>query len=321
MGKDQQPVDFRLRVTSEAIANNARSQIAFLTDTHPRSVRSDRIEYLYKSRDDYALIEYLQGRVGEVPPSREIHEKAQSLRQYAETLLGTEVIYPSYGMHAPSYLSGLEEYKRLHSQETHSSLLVGALTPSTVTEFAVVTRHVFPAADLHMLDIEGVTTRNACEASNVTFHKGNGLSMPFTSETFDTVQADLLLDYLQAEDHANTNYPAKIKKFFQEAYHVLKPGGMMLLVEHSLPKNFANFLRDRAMLSSLSDLDHLKALQIQGIVNGIANSGFQDITVSPVVMFRSRRYLEEDILLGNVWEMPARSLGATTEQIFIQAIK
>src|SRR5438067_11009761 len=101
-------------------------------------------------------------------PMREYDEKVQSLSQFAETLLDRPTRYRSYGIHAPAYLSGLEVYKRSHGEKPHTSLLVGALTPSTVTEYTAVTDHIFPNANLHLLDIEGTTTLQACKANGVT---------------------------------------------------------------------------------------------------------------------------------------------------------
>jgi len=171
-------VDFSLVVTSESLAENAKSQLAFLNNTRPSQVDEETMEILYQNKGSTLSAIWLAVNSSQPLDMREFTEKSQSQTQFAETLLDKPTNFLSYGMHAPLFLHGLERHKKETAQNTSSykSLLVGSLTPSTTTEFAVITRHIFPNAKLQVMDIEvSDDTINACVANGAEFYKGNCL--------------------------------------------------------------------------------------------------------------------------------------------------
>src|SRR5258708_1877196 len=198
-------VDFGIVVDNRFIDDHYKNRIASLNNLRSRDVEPGRIARLYEGiqqQQDNRLPVYvpplfqeLITYIGLPLNQRERSEKVQAFQQHAEGLLGKGG-YASYGIHAPSYLTALTFYQDdvVGSPQGHSSLLVGAYTPATISEYAAITDHVFPNADLHVIDVDGVTTARLCEGGGMaTFHKGDALQMPFPDNTFSSVQSDHLL--------------------------------------------------------------------------------------------------------------------------------
>lgn len=158
---------------------------------------------------------------------RLFQERRARFHHYAESILHLAPQALSYGLQAPSYRAALLAYrKETKSGEAHKSLLIGALTIDTVQEYETVVHGVFPEAQTAIIDLEGVETK---KGNNFSF--ASGLSTPFASNTFDTVHTNSILHHLEG---ALSDRKNRIQ-LFQEAYRILRPGGMLIMVEANLP--------------------------------------------------------------------------------------
>jgi len=336
---ERKNIDFSLVVTKEDLAKNAKSRIAFLTGLQPSQVDPDEMrdlsslltlaslqpygasasnriygfyeKYIQKSPEERQEEEldtrgqYTGTEVNTPTPSnRTIGERTQAFRQRSEIFINPEnTHYLSYGISAPSYYKALSKQRNAEKvSSTHRSLLVGALTPETVSEYVGVTTHVFPNADLHVVDIEGDATRKACEANDVQWHQGDCLAMPFAPSSFDSVQSDFLFDQIRSPLSSNTSQLETIAAYFQQLHNILKPHGQLISVDNQLNREIL-----ATASQSGSDIIWKTAKYKNNLKHVLRAAGFKDIAIEPLIAFSSRSELDKEVMLGNRWDFPKKT--------------
>lgn len=210
---------------------NYDRRIADITGIQPRQVRDREIYSFYNTyindRENPAdpLFKKYLGNTENVDDFRVFQERGQQFAQLVEARLDLKPQSYSYGLFYPNYLRALNQYPDAKTKSDHTSLLVGALTPDTVQEYASCVKSVFSKAKCLITDIEGVTTTKNSETQ---FVFGDAQKLPFRSGSIDTLHTNILL--LHMEDPTSQNCGNE-QSFFDEAQRVLKPGGQLLLVE------------------------------------------------------------------------------------------
>ncbi len=112
------------------------------------------------------------------------------------------------------------------------ALLVGSLTSLTSRAFNVMARDVFAADSVFVTDIRGGKDKKRPE--NSTFVYGNGLQLPFKSESMNTVCTNFLLHMIVDSSQTVTSESSEqeiAKGLLGEAYRVLAPGGQLFMRE------------------------------------------------------------------------------------------
>lgn len=101
----------------------------------------------------------------------------------------------------------------------------------TIGHHTVPWKQVFPAAEVHGIDVSGSMLRYGHARAEslgvpVYFAQMDATAMPFADASFDIVFSSQFLHELSLKD---------IRRYFAEAYRVLKPGGLLVTME--LPPN------------------------------------------------------------------------------------
>lgn len=193
----------------------------------------------------------------------DVSETCQTISQSMEFFEGTFPLAMSYGLFMPSYQEALRDQKerRDEKSETHTSLLLGALTPDTVREYAIAVRDVYADAKCHVIDIKGGKTRGTLTEA-VDFHLGSALDLPFEDGTIDSVQTNFLIDHI--EDKTISTVKGRHMEVFREAHRVLNTEGELVMIEIGKP--------------------YFEPMLYQ--------VGFRDVTINDSEMFLTRRAME-----------------------------
>lgn len=230
----------------------------------------------------------------------------QEFSQAADALT-PEAISLSVGISIPSLVPALEgALTRLHTQSPNI-LLAGALTLATAQEFTAVTEHVFDTPRLTIID--PIPTRAAEWNGKGTFIQGNfldGSAVP--SQSQDIVMSDYLLRNL-----LNPNlqrYPQELdaaKAFAHAAHRMLKPGGELVMVDHSLAHDFVQqYISNPTMRNIMNAPENIFARSYWERVKQVFHqAGFTNVQISPAVQFDNRQDLTE-LMLSNNWEILSR---------------
>jgi len=156
----------------------------------------------------------------------------QQTVQSGELLLGLDSYASSYGLYMPSYLYALQmQEEQTAKNGPYRSLLVGALSPDTIREYATTVRTIHPDAEIHVIDLEGGLTRETMP-DIVTFHEGDALQLPFPDGYFNSLHTNFLLDML--EDPKGRPQELKRQQFLTESFRVLGKGGMLAMIEEDI---------------------------------------------------------------------------------------
>ncbi len=245
--------------------NILRKRIAAVNGLPPISVDYEELTILYRhfnligidEKSEWVYNKYVGRHAG-----RARVEKSQQTFQLVENLLNCKPVTNSYGLFAPSYLHALEEQAEIRPlADGYRSLLVGALTPDTITEYAATVRRVYHGAFCSVVDIEGHDTRKI-SPDIARYVGGDALHLPFADGSFDSLHTNILLDQF-GDVHTGRD---QRNEFFSEAWRVLRPGGRLIMME----KNDYN-----------------------GVVLGeLQKAGFPRVTAEQAQEFISRRLME-----------------------------
>lgn len=316
-------INFKVCPTPEDLDYNLQSKIAFVTGVRPSQIDPQDIAALLDrqvtrhSIGKYVLLQAIEQL--HTLSEREANERLQSFCQLGEALLHQEATYSSYGIHLPSYMTALERYQGITAKKPTTSLLVGALTPDTVVEYAVTTRHVFPDITVHVMDTKGVATRTACDATGAVFRKGTALHMPYDPHTVDIVQTHYLLDQIEDESYPDSAYHAKKRRFLQEAHATLTSGGLLLMVEPVFPRQIVDDMQcSTGGIISQTEAVHLAGMHQKLLKSDLYQAGFDQVAITPAPGFHFRRDLEY-LLLTNTWDISSDALQLNHPSVLIAA--
>jgi hypothetical protein len=148
--------------------------------------------------------------------------KRMSIMQCLEIFGDLEAGYSSYGIFIPSYLEALHDFNKTVS---HDSILVGALNMNTVKEYNYLMGSVFSQRISFIMDKDPSSEVRRYKY----FMKKDILEMPFTSNSFDSIQTNFLINEIPREAHTT---------IFNNALRVLKPNGKLIMVEKTKDIDF-----------------------------------------------------------------------------------
>lgn len=227
--------------------------------------------------------------------TREEREISETVLIAYEGLAGLPTKLMSPGIHAPSYFIALLRQRQSQPQirQQYTSLMIGANTPQTINEFTTITRAIFPKADCHVLDIDGVLTRRLCESTGIaTFHMGRAQTLPFGDNSLSSIQTDFLLTHLESNFQ---EWKYAYQEVFNEVYRALKDGGAFIAMEFPVPPGTKSGLDKSAFdIIKLGFLKDLRGL--------LENAGFRStkITFNDGIGFKVRQIMDERLMSGNV---------------------
>jgi SAM-dependent methyltransferase len=191
---------------------------------------------------------------------RSANEKIVRLIQLIESLTEIPSRVITYGTYVGNYIQALNQYKAENTENSgkHRSLLVGALSETTVSEYAATVRSVFPNAECLLVDLEGANTVKAARDVSVGFMYADGFKLPFDNATIDVVHTSNLTGCHNGGDTKNCNIENSEdrRSLFGEFARVLKPGGIYVgseLVDESY-SNFPRRLRSEMLASGFTDV-------------------------------------------------------------------
>lgn len=157
-----------------------------------------------------------------------IDETAQQYAQSLEVMFGQGIKASSYGIYMPSYLRGLRSQKDRIGDHPHAALLIGAYTTDTIREYVATVKDVYANSYCEVIDVAGGRTAET-SPDLAHFQYGNGLDLPFAKGSVDSVHTNYLLRMLK--DETGKDAPEKRTGIFQQAANVLRPEGVLLMVE------------------------------------------------------------------------------------------
>ncbi len=261
--------NFWNKVSKEIQAENEQfsARIAKLTGLTPDEINLKEVKSVYSANlINLGICSYEKKYIGLNGSLRGQSERGQQFCQLAEAMLDLPPFYFSYGLFAPSYISGLHLQKQNLSNrdKVHKSLLAGALTEDTVREYAASVRFVQPDALCYTVDIEGEAT-SKIEPKTSSFVYGDALRLPFANGVFDSMHTNILLPDLVKKCPPFIR-PKIRKQFFSEAARALSDNGCLFLVERHndihdeelREAGFLNILRTQAFkFSSRRDMEKM----------------------------------------------------------------
>ena len=152
----------------------------------------------------------------------------------------------------------------------------------------------------------------------VVFHHGSATSLPFADETFSHVMS------IEGPEHFNTR-----ERFFDEAYRVLKPGGVLALSDYTVPRPLQNSL-DRAVVGLTRRLWKVTKENIWTTADyreRLAAHGFSRVEVTEVGeqvipgYYREQRRKEVRRELARIRGFVAGRLGQAIDHVLIWAYR
>ena len=227
---------------------SVRKQIAYQYDIDHRLVTNRAvIEAFNLLRSSmpllYADILFETNRFTNASDRARRGEDYQQLTQRAEVLLDADRPQASsYGVNMLNYLDGLREQKshNPHWNTGHKAILLGAYTTDTIHEFAVTVRDIHPDAECHVIDIEGYKTAQV-SSDKAIFTKESALDLSAADNTVDSLHANNLLHMLKDPIESRQPWVNRLR-LFREAHRVLRPEGVLLMVENEIDRDLIDDL-------------------------------------------------------------------------------
>lgn len=265
--------DFRIVIENyeQRVAEDevSKRRLAAINGVDPKLVDPDEVLKLLHDLDngltnfDVFALKYLWNHPND--PQRLKNERIQQFLQRAESWLGIDNRVNSYGLHIPSYLPVLREINT--GSNVHKAVLVGAFSRDTVNEYTTAVASVFPKNDCSIIDLEGIETPYASQA---TFIKGNGMNLASHLTNLDSIHTNALFRTAVNQSpriHAEIDC---LETFGEQALQTLNPDGKLIMIE-------ANGDLFRQALSWV---------------------GFKTVEVEPAEAFKNRRIMDRYIYQG-----------------------
>lgn len=213
---------------NENLRRDIKARIARQAGIPTRAVDDREIEVLRQMFNSgivsdpfsaYVQSKYISGRPG---------ESIQQISQSLEVVFQENPESASYGLYMPTYLSGLRGQKDRIGDHPHAALLIGAFSTDTIREYVATVKDVYTNSYCEVIDVDGGRT-SEISSDLARFRKGNGLQLPFGNGTLNSVHTNYLLDMLK--DETGKDAFEKRIGIFQEAARVLRPEGVLLMIE------------------------------------------------------------------------------------------
>jgi hypothetical protein len=253
-----------------------RERIASINGISRRSVLSGEVDFLYHSFGNLTLTDkeramglfLISKYISKNEDFWDLQQRKQAFSQQAEGLLSLNATTASYGMNMPAYLHALSDYKELVGETSlHTSLLLGVYTRDSLIEYTAAIRMMFPNSRPVAIDLL-VKTRTEDDRALADLCLADGKMLPFANSSFDTIHTNFLFDFNPGKTPKAAVSNNERKQILGEMYRVLKPNGMLMLIERDTKKiPFEEF-----------------ALELK-------QAGFAEVVREPTVRFYSRRDL------------------------------
>lgn len=234
--------------TERTIGLNEIAQLAHIdpSDVDPTEVLSlhtleaidmDYIRSPLWPKTLFLLQKYFPESVGELSAyeesqkrSRRFIEQWQRFHVYAEAYLDFPPVENTYARYLPSYLQYLSAHRHLlaktSADENYHALLLGSLSTLSSGPFHRAVEVMFPKGHSYVIDLEGV------ETASDGFLFANALTPPFAPASLDAIHTNFLIHQLQKKENTRQTHP--VAQLFRSAYRLLKPGGMMVMIERNV---------------------------------------------------------------------------------------
>lgn len=215
--------------------------------------------------------------------------------EYVGLLMRGMVVGANTMTNWPSYAQLIQKYGE-RANGSASALMVGALTPLSARSFAHLAQQEY-GAQPYVVDLAAsdLTARHA------SFVRGNGLALPFKSESMDFFQTDQLLHMLHNPSDPDQPFDVMLLRLLSEAKRVLAEGGQLYMVEpcpgSSEDKTYGseedvaelgNFIQGALGYLGMSEVHVGRALYLDDIAgylfDGTRNPGAYGVHTDPVTL-------------------------------------
>lgn len=248
-------------------------------DSYVFSLRKKYLPSIFNFGEDFDFRNY----------ERKVAELEQQFLQLAEALLDLKTNFYSYGVFFPSYLQMIANAKkRGAAPDDSTSLLVGALTADTVKEYQLLMQLLIPEGQALTIDLHGIDT-----PKQGPFAYSDAFRIAAHSDSFDVIQTNMLIHHLVDGNSRSSRSSSRDRlRLFREFYRVLKPGGIITLVEGDLEASYVGSSIQRAALLIESEL---------------TNSGFLNIRIDYTRCFTHRKSILRSTTLQQVSEQETQA--------------